>query len=82
MHTSEKNFAQFTFHYVINIGIKLCDDAHHLNALFKAGSRAANVVLTWDLVPAGTVLLTSTLKNPWNFYLKICSKIFLLLQKM
>jgi len=34
------------------------DDTHHLNASFKTGPRATNVVLAGDPVLAGTVLVT------------------------
>jgi len=48
---------QFTY-YVIITDVNLCDGTHHLNAIFKTGPRATNVVLAGDLVPAGTVSVT------------------------
>ena len=38
--------------------VNLCDDTHHLNAIFKAGRRATNEFLTGDLVAGGTMLVT------------------------
>jgi len=34
---------------------------HHLNAIFKTGTRSTNVVLAGDLVLAGTMLVTLAL---------------------
>jgi len=61
IHTSEINLVQFTSDYVIINDVNLCDDTHHLNAIFKTGPPATNVLPAGDLMPAGTVLVTPTL---------------------
>jgi len=67
MHTSEiKKLVQFTYYVIINY-VNLCDDTHHLNATFKIGPRSTSVVLAGDLVPAGTVLVTTALGLPARF---------------
>ena len=53
IHTSEKKFAQFIFHY-LTIG----GDIDHANVIFRTDPRATYMVLAGDLVPAGTTLVT------------------------
>ena len=61
IHTCEiKTFAQFTFSYVILIitDIDLCKDTYHVIANFRAGPRAAHLVVAGDLVRADNMLVT------------------------
>jgi len=62
VHTAEifKILVQFTYYGMI-VDVNVCDDTHHLIAIFKRGPRATNEVLAGDLVPAGTVLVTPVL---------------------
>jgi len=48
---------------MLSLMMSTCDDTRHLNAIFKTGPRATNVVLAGDLVPAGAVLVTPALET-------------------
>jgi len=48
IYTSE--IIKFCFyHYVLINDVHLCDDTHHLYAIFKTGLRVTNVILTGNL---------------------------------